>query len=1424
MSARQARNRPLFFIAALAISLAMALSGCQDFFGTVDLKQMIKEEVEEATATELTITIQADPLVPGGAPSPAGSFVAREGIPFSLSTSVFSAYAFKDWTANSSSGTVVFSSPANTSTTATIIKGAGDIVLQANYFERPTLPFSTPGNGESNQLKTTVIKLEFSQPMKAATINLSTVRVFERSPIATVWTDKTEDYFSDITQLSPIEFALNYQALKSLEPNYYYRVILSKLIEDANDVSLEKPITISFRTGIGSDTTNPVINNLYIGKTPSGTATAIASNSALVYLFVEATDTDDGGNIRTPASYKILDGATETLETYQGIWKAYTLASTDEGLHTLTVIAYDEGNLPSPSRQVSVNYDITAPGAPGTPVQQGGTAGYFNAGDTSLVLRVPLGSGSAAGDRLELLMGGALVKDSTLSAGQVTAGYFEFSLTAGELGTDGGKAFTARQTDAAGNQGDAGAALAIYKDTALPNVSISSIASNHSSYSAYARNGDQITLSFTATDANLSSTASVSIANIALAPVAVSSGLAASASYTLIPGNPIADGPTPYSVTVSDLAGNQNTVSAGAPTPVRIDRSGPAFTLTSFLSNNAVTNLAKAGNTVTLSFTLSEPAGGAGLSAPPSVAFTIGGSSVTGSVTQPSGSGPSYSATYQLQAGDPEGAMAYAVTGPDALGNPATGTVSGGGIDFDRTPPGAPGTPVQQGGTAGYFNAGDTSLVLRVPLGSGSAAGDRLELLMGGAFVKDSTLSAGQVTAGYFEFSLTAGELGTDGGKAFTARQTDAAGNQGDAGAALAIYKDTALPNVSISSIASNHSSYSAYARNGDQITLSFTATDANLSSTASVSIANIALAPVAVSSGLAASASYTLIPGNPIADGPTPYSVTVSDLAGNQNTVSAGAPTPVRIDRSGPAFTLTSFLSNNAVTNLAKAGNTVTLSFTLSEPAGGAGLSAPPSVAFTIGGSSVTGSVTQPSGSGPSYSATYQLQAGDPEGAMAYAVTGPDALGNPATGTVSGGGIDFDRTPPGAPGTPVQQGGTAGYFNAGDTSLVLRVPLGSGSAAGDRLELLMGGTLVKDSTLSAGQVTAGYFEFSLTAGELGTDGGKAFTARQTDAAGNQGDAGAALAIIKDLLSPAIHLVDPYKPRAVDNAGVPTLSIRLSASEISGLRTIYYWSGTGAKADATQVYAYTVDPSMLLTDADIVAILSSLTVAGSFRFSIADAAGNESDDGYSMLWTTEYAYGGASTRSLFIPAGTSKSVTPSSASVQEGLPPASAKTRTSTASALFIEPSAWKTVSAWPVGSIQNTGTADDGILAGAASSALALPGDRVKTIVNKAVESDWDSTIAALELKDQSSANQERIEQTEPKVSIGGAQPTELVYQTPNMNAPEDKSAEGIGSGPSKPAPRQPKREGSREPLPLAAILPQGQRDWHDEDDSDEA
>ena len=375
---------------------------------------------------------------------------------------------------------------------------------------------------------------------------------------------------------------------------------------------------------------------------------------------------------------------------------------------------------------------------------------------------------------------------------------------------------------------------------------------------------------------------------------------------------------------------------------------------------------------------------------------TIDGNSA--SVTNTSGN--NFTATYTLQSGDTEGALAFSITGNDAAGNAlteVTAVTNGSSVTFDETAPALTSVGIaSDNSTSTLAKVGDTVTVSFTTDGSHSGTPT---VTIDGNSASVTNTSGNNFTATY---TLQSGD--TEGALAFSISAPDAAGNVTAVTAVTngsSVTFDETAPALTSVGIASDNST-STLAKVGDTVTVSFT-TDGSHSGTPTVTIDGNS-ASVTNTSGNNFTATYTLQSGD--TEGALAFSISAPDAAGNVTAVTAVTNgSSVTFDETVPTLTSVGIASDNSTSTLAKVGDTVTVSFTASET-----MSGTPTV--TIDGNSA--SVTNTSGN--NFTATYTLQSGDTEGALAFSITGTDAAGNAlteVTAVTNGSSVTFDETAP---------------------------------------------------------------------------------------------------------------------------------------------------------------------------------------------------------------------------------------------------------------------------------------------------------------------------------------------------------------------------------------------------------------------------
>ncbi len=285
----------------------------------------------------------------------------------------------------------------------------------------------------------------------------------------------------------------------------------------------------------------------------------------------------------------------------------------------------------------------------------------------------------------------------------------------------------------------------------------------------------------------------------------------------------------------------------------------------------------------------------------------------------------------------------------------------------------------------------------------------------GGAFQATSG------TAASWTFSATGLSQGSH---TFQSKATDLAGNTG-LSSIVHVTVDTIPPTVT--AVDSDGQTYNAATVSPHTIKATFSE---NISNTPTISVSGSGQIVNDCSDGNAATFcfAYTI----PAGVDSTTKTITISgaqDAA--TNTMTTNSSHTFIVDTKAPTLSPVHIQSNNANTNFAKVGDTVTVSFTASESITG--------TTVTIAGhaASLSGS-----GTGP-YSATYTMVSGDTEGIIPFSISGfKDAANNTGTSvssTTDASSVTFDKTNPTGSWTTPNNGDTISgtgtlTVNAADT------------------------------------------------------------------------------------------------------------------------------------------------------------------------------------------------------------------------------------------------------------------------------------------------------------------------------------------------------------------------------------------------------
>ena len=433
------------------------------------------------------------------------------------------------------------------------------------------------------------------------------------------------------------------------------------------------------------------------------------------------------------------------------------------------------------------------------------------------------------------------------------------------------------------------------------------------------------------------------------------------------------------------------------------------------------TNLAKAGNTVTLNFVTSFPIIG-----DPTVTFANIASNRV-SYNDPSDR-RTWEASYDVDSDDDDGVVTFTISGTDYAGtnHNFTFTTPSPGVTIDTTHPTVSPVSIESSNTNNpsgtLAKAGDT-ITLSFTV-SEQIKGNPTVQILNKTATKDTTVAAPS-----YKYTYTVVSGDTEGTAGFSISVTDKAGNETNNVNTITtgnnVTVDTTPPTVSpVSIVSSNTNNPSGtLATVGDTITLSFTVNETLLSDPTVQILGKTATKDTTVAAP-SYKYTYTVVSGD--TEGTAGFSISVTDKAGNEtnnvNTITTG--NNVTVDTTPPTVSPVSIVSsntNNPSGTLATVGDTITLSFTVNET-----LLSDPTV--QILGKTATKDTTV---AAPSYKYTYTVVSGDTEGTAGFSISVTDKAGNETNDVntiTTGNNVTVDTTPP-------TMTITASQVNDGDTS-----------------------------------------------------------------------------------------------------------------------------------------------------------------------------------------------------------------------------------------------------------------------------------------------------------------------------------------------------------------------------------------------------
>ena len=546
------------------------------------------------------------------------------------------------------------------------------------------------------------------------------------------------------------------------------------------------------------------------------------------------------------------------------------------------------------------------------------------------------------------------------------------------------------------------ASYTITEDSSPPSIAAVAMASSNA-LPAYAKDGDTVTLTAQVSDspAGLKAPPTVTIGG-ASSTVGVPVGSTFTAQHVMQPGDTVdGSGNVALSISATDNAGNTasaTTVSSPA-SNVKFYDGPPTLSSVSIASNDPgrTTWARKSLDTVTVTFVSPRDLAGA-----PTV--TIGAHAVAAVLT-PSGQTAApwtYTASTTLNASDTEGPVPFSIAFTDKAGNvgiPVTATTDSSQVVYDATAPSGYSVSVDQP----YANAANKTAMsftfagAEVDTPTAATYSYTVSSSGGGTPVTGS----GSITAASQQVTGVNVSTLPDGTLTLSVKLTDPAGNQG-AAATATVAKDATPPSgytVSINQAVINAANAAALG-----FTFAGAEVDSPTRATYAYTVSSSGGGTPVTGNGTITSATQVVsgVDVSSLPDGTLTLSVTLTDPAGNTGTAATATRTKDTTPPSGYTVSIDQPFVNNA--------NKAAMSFTFA----GAEVDSPTraTYAYTV---SSSGGGTPVTGNGSITSATQQVTTvnvtGLGDGTLTLSVTLTDPAGN--TGTAATATVTKDVVAP---------------------------------------------------------------------------------------------------------------------------------------------------------------------------------------------------------------------------------------------------------------------------------------------------------------------------------------------------------------------------------------------------------------------------
>jgi hypothetical protein len=1060
--------------------------------------------------------------IQGGATSPASTLIKVQLLIQNTTNNTY--WSGSNWSGTSSSwvdatGTTSWSyaSPTLNSGDAYLLQGRANDGLvdpgvtysQAVFYYDTSAPTVSAG---ANQVK----KEQFEQTATASDASPMTYQWTKQAGSGTVTFGSPEAKTTTISADTEGEYTLRFTATDAATNSAYSDMTL---MWDTTPPSAPTPRTIV--------STNDVPTLAKTGETVTVTAT-VEANSTLA------------GTVDGKAATGNVVGTTGTLSRVLD-------GTENEGALVFSFVLTDQAGNPGSANTTttdgsSVTFDITEPEAP-TPItitSSNAVPTLAKTGNTVTLTATVEANSTLAG-----------TIDGKAATGNVVGTTGTLSRVLDGTENEGALTFSFVSTDQAGNAGSANTATtdesSVTFDKTLP--TITTITSTATA-AGILKIGDTIVFTLTpgATEAGASVSGSYNGSELSWSTA--NDGETYTSTYTVEEGDPDQTSALQISdVVITDVAGNASAAGSGSDVVKTIDGNTP--TITTITSTATAAGILKIGDTIV--FTLTPGATEAGAS----VVGSYNGSELSWSTAN---DGVTYTATYTVEEGNPDQTSALQISDvviTDAAGN---ASVAGSGSDVVKTiDANTPtGSITEVSPSSGTKKVGDT-ITLTVTAGS-----DETGLTLAGTINGKSGTNVqalGGADAGKYtiDYVIAEGDANVaEGALAVSLTLTDAANNE--SAAITAVPENTVVIDANKPTITTITSTATAEGilKIGDTIVFTLTpgATEAGASVVGSYNGSELSWSTA--NDGVTYTATYTVEEGNPDQTSALQISdVVITDAAGNASVAGSGSDVVKTIDANTPAAPMISSIAGNNLINDSEKAAIIVV--------GTAEEDSTVDVSLSDEGSAHT--VT---GSGTAIGGSYSISIDGTtlnDGTISPSVTATDAAGNVSDATVTPSATK-DVSAPLAPETPTAEDGP--NINNAEKLAGFPVVVGldtSGAVTGDTLELFLDGGAFPtplSHVLTADEITAGSYFFTIISSQLGSDGEKLITARVTDIVGNPGTVSPALTLTLDTGLPAAPTAVGFTPVG---GTVVTNTLNNTNTNFIATATITAASATGGTAE-----------------------------------------------------------------------------------------------------------------------------------------------------------------------------------------------------------------------------------------------------------------